>query len=206
MTGSGAGRTLFISHAQVVIDPAVPVPDWPLSEAGRARHLAFNGTDAAGRIRAIYCSAERKARDGADILAERVGVTPVVMEALGENDRSATGFLAKEEFERTADAFFASPHESIRGWERAVDAQTRIVGAVDTLLAGETCEGDVAIVSHGGVGALLLAHICRAAISRVMDQPGGGGGNLFAFTRDTRTLIHPWRPLEEADAAVDDTD
>jgi hypothetical protein len=31
---------------------------------------------------------------------------------LGENDRSATGFLAKDEFEATADAFFAQRYRA----------------------------------------------------------------------------------------------
>ena len=48
---------------------------------------------------------------------------------IGENDRSATGFLPREEFWATADLFFAHPTESIRGWERAIDAQARIVAA-----------------------------------------------------------------------------
>ena len=28
---------LFITHPEVVIDPKVPVPEWPLSEQGRTR-------------------------------------------------------------------------------------------------------------------------------------------------------------------------
>jgi len=50
---------------------------------------------------------------------------------LGENDRSATGFLARDEFEATVNAFFAYPQDSIRGWEPAVDAQARIVRAIE---------------------------------------------------------------------------
>lgn len=36
-----------------------------------------------------------------------------------ENDRSSTGFLPPEEFEVVADAFFAQPGVSVRGWETA---------------------------------------------------------------------------------------
>jgi len=52
---------------------------------------------------------------------------------LGENDRSATGYLEPQEFETTANAFFAYPERSIRGWETAQAAQTRIVEAVHDL-------------------------------------------------------------------------
>ena len=60
-------------------------------------------------------------------MADRLGLTPIVIDGLGENDRSSTGYLPKAEFEAVADAFFARPEESVRGWERAVDAQRRIV-------------------------------------------------------------------------------
>jgi len=79
-------------------------------------------------ITAIYCSTEQKAIDGAAILSEFLGLPYTEVEALGENDRSSTGFLAPDEFERVADQFFAQPTASVRGWERAADAQARVVG------------------------------------------------------------------------------
>ena len=84
-------------------------------------------------VTAVYCSTEQKAIAGAEILAGHLGLPFHQVDQLGENDRSATGFLPRDEFERMADAFFASPEESIRGWERAADAQSRIVGAVNRI-------------------------------------------------------------------------
>src|SRR5262249_10216271 len=144
------------------------------------------------RIRAIHCSAERKAIDAATILANGLGLGFSTHEALGENDRSATGYLAREEFERVADAFFASPAESVRGWERAVDAKARITAAVDAVLQAAPASGDIAIVSHGGVGALLLCALEGLPISRSQDQPPGGGGNFFPFDLATRLTRHGW--------------
>ena len=146
-------------------------------------------------VRSIFASAERKAADAAGVLAERLGIRPVVIEGLGENDRSATGYLPKAEFEAVADEFFARPDESVRGWERAADAQRRIVGAVGQALFLAP-EGDVAIVSHGGVGALLLCHLRGVPISRDADQPGGGGGHVFSFDRANRRLLTGWRRIE----------
>lgn len=186
----------FITHPEVVIDPAVPVPDWPLSAEGLRRTAAMLKRPWVADIRAVFTSAERKARDMAALLAAHLGLSPVEDEALGENDRSATGYLPKAEFEGVADAFFANPDASIRGWERAVDAQHRIVSAVDRVMAAAPTKGDVAIVSHGGVGALLLCHLMGTPISRAKDQPGGGGGNVFAFNARTRALLHGWRPIE----------
>jgi broad specificity phosphatase PhoE len=100
----------------------------------------------APRLRSLFCSTERKARDGAAILAEALGLPVTELEKLGENDRSSTGYLPKLEFEAMADAFFARPQESVRGWERAADAQSRIVAAVDEVLRRAPAEGDIAIV------------------------------------------------------------
>ncbi|HET6197798.1 MAG TPA: histidine phosphatase family protein, partial [Acetobacteraceae bacterium] len=105
---------------------------------------------------------------------------------------------APPEFEATAEAFFARPEESIRGWERAADAQRRIVAAVDHVLAMPRSDGDVAIVSHGGVGALLLCRLKQVPISRAEDQPGRGGGNVYSFDAATRRLVAGWRRIEDS--------
>ena len=187
----------FITHPEVMIDPAVPVPDWPLSPIGMRRmRLALQLPWLTG-VRSVFSSAERKAMDAAGLLAEKLGLRPVIVAGLGENDRSATGYLPKAEFEAVADAFFARPEESVLGWERAVDAQRRIVDAVEHVISVAPAEGDIAIVSHGGVGALLLCHLKGVSISRREDQPGGGGGNVFSFGRFDRRLRSGWRRIED---------
>jgi broad specificity phosphatase PhoE len=186
----------FITHPEVAIDPAVPVPDWPLSERGRDRMRRLLERPWVGTVATVFSSAERKARDAAAILAAHRGLPVTIIDGLGENDRSATGYLPRAEFEAVADAFFARPQESVRGWERAADAQARIVAAVERAIALARLEGDVAILSHGGVGALLLCHLTGMPISRAADQPGEGGGNVFAFEAATRRLLRGWRRME----------
>jgi broad specificity phosphatase PhoE len=179
----------FITHPEVTIDPAVPVPDWPLSPLGWKRmHLALKQSWLAG-VRTVFSSAERKARDAAAIIGGHLGLSPNIIEGLGENNRSATGYLPKPEFEAVADRFFASPDESVRGWERAVDAQRRIIGAVQRAIIMAPAEGDIAIVSHGGVGALLLCHLKDEPISRARDQPGSGGGQVYSFDAASRRML-----------------
>lgn len=187
----------FVTHPDVLIDPAVPVPDWPLSPRGRERMACALALPWVPGVRAVWCSTERKARDGAEILADHLRVSVTALEGLGENDRSATGYLPRDEFEATADEFFAHPERSVRGWERAADAQRRIVAAMDQVLAASAgCGGDVAVVSHGGVGTLLLCHLRGEKIDRKHDQPPNNGGNYFAFDADTRTLHHGWRAVD----------
>ena len=88
---------LFITHAEVEIDPAVPVTEWGLSGRGRIRHEAFNSFLSELGVAQIYCSAEQKAVDGAAIAARHLGKDYRVLAALHKNDRSATGYLPPAE-------------------------------------------------------------------------------------------------------------
>ncbi len=192
----------FVTHPEVVIDPALPVPMWPLSPHGRARMKAAVGRAWTREIGCIVASLEQKAIDAAGILAAGLGLGFTTLATLGENDRSATGYLPRAEFEQVADAFFAHPQRSIRGWERAVDAQRRIADAFETVLALAPPDHDAAIISHGAVGALLLCHLERIPIRRGEEQPAGvagrAGGFYYAIDRRTRLLRHGWMPIDIA--------
>jgi broad specificity phosphatase PhoE len=185
----------YLTHPQVEIDPGVPVPDWGLSAAGRERVRALVDAGWLAGTVAVVSSGERKAVETAAPIAAGLGLDMEIREAMHENDRSATGYLPPPEFEATAKAFFAQPMVSIRGWERAIDAQARIVREVEAVLARDQ-PGDVLFVGHGAAGALLLCHVARIGITRSYDQPAGGG-YYVTFTRE-RHILHPWRKMEAA--------
>ena len=187
----------FVTHPDVVVDPELPVPRWSLSERGRRRMRALLAQPWVAGIGSLYSSTEQKAIDGARILGEHLGLPFQQLPELGENDRSATGYLPGPEFEATADAFFARPSESVRGWETADAAQRRIVGAVDRIVRSKPAQESVAIVSHGAVGTLLLCRLNGWKIDRSHDQPGQGGGNYFVFA-EGRAAREGWRPIDGA--------
>jgi broad specificity phosphatase PhoE len=188
---------IFITHPEVVIDPNQPVPEWPLNPIGRARMERFAGLLADRDVSAVYASTERKARDGAVIVAERLGLSYETDEELGENDRSATGYIAPPEFWDVVRDFFGRPHESIRGWERAVDAQARIVRAVGRVLREDETSGDIVVVSHGAVGCLLTAHLQKVEIGQESRPQHSGGGCFIVIDRDSFTLTQDWRAIED---------
>jgi broad specificity phosphatase PhoE len=189
---------IFVTHPEVVIDPLVPVPEWPLNAVGRGRMERFADFLAGSKsVSAVYASTERKAMDGAAIVAERLGLSHGTDADLGENDRSATGYIAPPEFWQVVRDFFARPHESIRGWERAVDAQARIVGAVGRIARNDGTSGHIVIVSHGGVGCLLTAHLQNVAIGRESRPSHPGGGCFLVIDRKTLALRQDWRVIEE---------
>ena len=145
-------------------------------------------------------SSETKSVEAATALAEQLGLQVEVRPATGEIDRSATGYLPAVEHERVADALFAHPDVSSAGWERAVDAQVRIVAALADVLASAATGGDVAVVGHGAVGTLWWCHLAGEPIDRRWDQPGQG--HLITVDAATRRPLHHWVPIDLTSQSV----
>lgn len=188
----GMALAFYISHPEVLIDPAIPVPQWSLSAVGRARLVSVAGEPWVRSITRIVSSDETKAIETAAVLAD--GAAVEIRTDMGENDRSATGFLPPPEFEATANAFFADPAGSIRGWERAIDAQARIVRAVTAVLDEHDGTRSIAFSGHGGVGTLLYCAHAGLPIDRRHDQTRGGC--VIAIDLATRQPLFGWVPLE----------
>ena len=189
-------KIYFITHPDVIPNPQVPVPHWPLSPRGQERMVKMLLQPWVQDIRAVYCSTEQKAIDGAEILAGYLSLGYTQVEALGEIDRSSTGFLNLEELQPVVEAFFTHPDESARGWETASAAQQRIVAAVETIIQIDRSKGDIAIVSHGTVGALLLCKLKGIPISINEKQPGTTGGHYICFEAQTMKLLHDWQRID----------
>lgn len=190
----------YLSHPEVVIDPLVPVPDWGLSAMGRERVLAVRDADWLRACRRIVTSAERKAVETAGLVAERSGAAIAVRPDMHENDRRATDFLPPPEFERVADAFFARPEESVRGWERAADAQARILAEFRAVTDGRDPAEPLLLVGHGGVGTLLYCALARLAIDRRHDQEVAG--SVILIDGRSHRPRSGWVPMEAVAALV----
>ena len=186
-------RVIYLTHPEVRIDPGIAVTEWRLSGSGadRANALAARLSGLRGAL--VVSSTERKALETATPLAAAVGCKVILRPEMHENDRSATGFLPGPEFEAAADAFFASPQTSVRGWERAVDAQARIVSEMRSVMSQYT-DRDLIVVGHGAVGTLLYCHLAGLAIDRRWDQPGCG--HWFGINAETGRPLAPWAPME----------
>lgn len=188
------GDVIILTHADVVVDPNVPVPEWGLNDTGLERHARFASNTALDDVAAIYVSTERKAREGAAPIASRLGLNAQLRSGLGENDRSATGFLPEDEFWPIVKTFFAEPDRSVRGWETAYDAQSRIVTALRAILS-EAPNGDIAVVTHGGVATLLRCHLKQIDITQTEGQPHPKGGCWYAFPRRMDAAPTDWNAI-----------
>lgn len=194
-------RALFVTHPEVVIDPLIPVPQWPLSARGRERMELMAGKLAAAGASAVWSSDERKAMDGAEILAARLALPHHVLPELGENDRSATGYIPEPEFSQVAAEFFAKPTQSVRGWASAADEQQRIVAAVESV-AARADDGLQLIVSHGGVGRLLRARLEDVSIGQESRPGNPRGGCCMLLSAPPFAALSPWIDIEDWEGAA----
>jgi hypothetical protein len=90
-----------------------------------------------------------------------------------------------------ADESSANPQVSICGWERAVDAQARMVKSVERIATMEQAR-----MNPGAVGTLLYCHPTGQANSGRCDQPANGGGNWFRFPLTSRRVFRGSQPLD----------
>ncbi|PQA74279.1 histidine phosphatase family protein [Brucella oryzae] len=185
-------KIYFISHPEVVIDPAKPVPSWNLSEHGVKRMRSFASQPELRSITSIWSSTETKAIEAAEILAGVLRISPLTDSRFNEIDRSATGFLPAEHHEIIADQFFSAPETSIRGWERAIDVQQRIVSGFEAVKQLGT-SGDIAIIGHGGAGTVLLCYLAGLLINRRYDQPFQG--HYWCYSCEDDAVLHHWKPI-----------
>jgi broad specificity phosphatase PhoE len=57
--------------------------------------------------------------------------------------------------------------------------------------------GSIVLVSHGGVGCLLTAHLQNVAIGRESRPSHPGGGCFIVIDRHSFTLTQDWHAIED---------
>jgi broad specificity phosphatase PhoE len=187
-------HVFIITHPEVTFDAATPVSQWQLSELGQRRLESLAGLSWVPTLRSVHSSTEPKATATAQRIAGVCGVKVQTHANLVEIDRSATGVLPPARYSEVTEEFFARPDQSASGWERAVDAQRRMVDAAGSILIANSPDGDIAIVTHGGVATLLLCYHRPCPIRRSEDQPGQG--HYLVFDRATMKPITAWLRFE----------
>lgn len=134
--------------------------------------LAPEGLDQAERLAAwlrdepldaVWSSPLRRARETAAPLAATLGLEVVVDDDLAEWDRDADSYVPLEELKAEGDPRY---QELIDGtWAGEDDGAAfarRLIGAMDRIVAAHP-GGDVAVVCHGGVINVYLAHLLGLA-------------------------------------------
>ena len=150
-------KLILVKHAPPEVVPGVPPERWALSEKGRALCAPLAERLAAHQPAVVVASEEPKAAETARLVAERLGVPWQTVPGLHEHDRSNVPHLPSREFISMVELMFRKPAELTLGRETADAARDRFETAVRQAVA-EHPEGNVAVVSHGTVIALLLGY------------------------------------------------
>jgi broad specificity phosphatase PhoE len=147
----------------------------PLDDTGRRQARALAETSAGMGFASLWCSPLARARETAEIVAERIGLEPQVDERWAETDagdwtdRLFTDVIA-EDPDRFAAFAAVDPGFAFPGGESFAQHQARVAAAAQDLRA-RTEEHPALVVCHGVTIrlALLAAHGDEAA--RTMTLP-----------------------------------
>ena len=139
---------------------------YPLTARGR-RQAAAVGLELAGRgVERVYASRIQRARETARIVADSLGAPLAVVPGLEEIDVGVHEGRSDGDVQVSAVANFErwlsrdDLDHGFEGGETARQAVARGAAAL-TGLAGRHPGGTLAVVSHGGVLALSLIHLCH---------------------------------------------
>ena len=122
--------------------------DPPLSDVGRRQ--AAEATAAIGAVDAVFSSTLERARHTAEIIAEGIGVGPVIaIPDLIERDAGEWQGLTRDEIDEQYPGFLAAGHRPPR-WEADQDLRARALRGISGIL-GAIGDGDAIVVTHGGL-------------------------------------------------------
>jgi broad specificity phosphatase PhoE len=135
--------------------------DPPLNETGRAQARALADDLAAERIDAIYTSDLARARETAELIAERAGVPFVLEPQLREVDVGEWQGLTRLEIAERFPAGMRNWNERGHGWERGETYEQlteRVLEALERIVRRHPGER-VVVVGHGGTIRAVRAHV-----------------------------------------------
>lgn len=122
--------------------------DPPLSDLGRTQ--AVEAARSLGSVDAIWASDLLRAADTALIIAEHLGVGPVVLDTdLRERDAGEWSGLTRDEIEERYPGFLRDGARP-PGWEPDASLVERAAAALGRI-AAEIPDGDVVVFTHGGL-------------------------------------------------------
>ena len=157
----------FITHPEVIPDPGIPISMWDYTDYGASRWDKILSKLWIKDIEKLYSSPETRAIKAAQRMADSLNYNLHVREDLGPVKRPTDKVLTPEEFAAARGLFYQFSTISNAGWEKAVDAQHRIIVTVDTILQESQNVHHIAVVSHEDLCILLLCHVKQIEIQTI---------------------------------------
>ncbi|MBN1202907.1 MAG: histidine phosphatase family protein [Anaerolineae bacterium] len=148
----------LIRHPLTQPDPAIPASGWRLSDAGHAQVRALAAAPFWRAVTAVYTSRSYKAAVVGEAVHTQHGIPFEQVQALEEARRDT--WMGMEAFRSTQRLFFDRPDQPPHPeWEAADAARARFVAAMDGILKQHALTESLAVVAHGTVLTLYVAHL-----------------------------------------------
>lgn len=177
---------ILVKHSLPELAGGIPAREWKLSAEGRirARKLAeqLNSFDP----EVIVSSVEPKAKETAEIIADRFDLELRLVDGLHEHDRSTIPLLSTDQFQAAIREFFDKPDTLVFGSESANTAHRRFSSAVHAVLR-EYPDQTIVIVSHGTVISLFVSGL--TGMSDMLFWSELGLPSYVVLDRQTSMLI-----------------
>lgn len=165
--------------------------DRPLNETGREQARAIAEELAREHVDAIYTSDLARARETAELIAERAGVPFILEPQLREIDVGEWQGLTRPEIEGRFPRGMQRWHEHGHGWESGetyAELAERVLAAVDRIVRRHP-DGRVVLVGHGGTIRAIRAHVDKSTVAehrRIL--PPVGNCEVFRIGAENGTL------------------
>lgn len=169
---------LLIRHGRPARTHAAEGPaDPPLTDLGYRQAEALAAWLAEEGVEAVYASPLRRARETAEPVAAKLGLTLGIDDRLSEYDADASSYIPIEELQASGDMRAVALPDDLPGFQRTV------VDGIEDLVAHSTA-GKAALVCHGGVINVYTSWLLKTAhemyflphytsITRVLASSGG---------------------------------
>jgi alpha-ribazole phosphatase/probable phosphoglycerate mutase len=186
-------RCYLVRHAQTIWNHENRIQghaDPPLSPLGLEQATRLGEYFAARSIGALYTSGLTRSVQTAHVIASHTGLTPIIEPALAEINLGSWEGLTPEE----VDARFAGAYQTWRvtpsqvtipGAESLGQFRARIRNAITQILSAYHDEGELVIVSHGGVIAALLSDWLGADYDHLLRRLTLDNAGISALDRQT---------------------
>lgn len=183
----------LIRHPRTQVDLSAPADTWGLSAEGEAQTAALLAAPFWRQVAAIFPSTERKAILPAEAAGARYGIPVKPIADLREVDRSAYSPPDQPGYETAVAAFLTQPAASAHGWETASAALERFQRGIKSALAQVGAADNAAIVAHGLVLSVYMAHL-RGEAPSLARWKALGFCTVAAVDRATMQLLADFTP------------
>lgn len=165
-------KMIFIRHSQTKLQADISSHTWTLTDVGRERCAKLAEALRPTGLARLITSEEHKAMLTAQLTAEHLGIPYQSAPNLGETKRDNVPFYPDvADFRQAIRQAMAQPDKLLFGEETFTDARVRFAQQVDSLSA-QYPDDTLAIVTHGTVLALYLAHLTAQDIYPLWESFG----------------------------------